>query len=141
MKRSGDLKRKTPMARGSSRLPRVAIRRINAARVARKQKAYSQRLAKADWKVLRRQAYDRDGGLCWCPTCVEGRRNGEAFAFEPIPVWFDKRGGIHGFHTHHTTYVRFGHEDLADLLTMHPQHHQALEADKGYRARFLRTGK
>ena len=136
-----ELRRKSWMRRGTSRLPRVAIRKINMARVARKLKAYRARLAKADWKLVRRHAYERDGGLCQCPPCIDGRRNGEAFAFEPIPVWFDTRGGIHGFDTHHTTYARFGHEDLADLLTMHPTHHQALEAQMGYRQRWLRSSR
>jgi hypothetical protein len=138
MKRT-PLRRTAPLARGTSRLARGAIRKVNAARVAKKAKAYRQRLASASWQALRRQAYDRDGGLCWCPMCVTGRQHGEAFAFEPIPIWFDTKGKIHGFHTHHVTYARFGHEDLADLLTMAPTHHQALEAQMGYRQRWLRT--
>ncbi len=146
MKRT-PLTRKTPLKRSAmsrnkgSSLRRAALRKVNPERMARRVKAYRARLQKADWQELRRKAYDRDGGLCWCPICVAGRKNGEAFAFEPIPIWFDTRGKIHGFDTHHVTYARWGKEELSDLLTMHPKHHQALEATTGKRQRYLRTGK
>jgi hypothetical protein len=127
---------RTPLKRGTKALPRV-----NKARAARKLKAYSAHLRSKYWRELRRKAYGRDGGLCQCPPCIEGRKNGEAFAFEPIAIWFDTKGGIHGFDTHHTTYARFGAELLSDVLTMDRSHHRRLEASTGFRKAFLRGRK
>jgi len=110
---------------------------FNAVRRARRLKVYRARLARADWHVLRRQAWERDQGLCQCPVCIEGRRNGEAFAFVPIDVWFDQRGRIRGVSVHHTSYAKFGAESLDHLLSMWPKHHEAVEAMGGKRARFL----
>lgn len=124
--------------KGSGLRRRTKLREHNPEHLARKMKAYRARLAAPDWEVLRQAAYQRDGGLCQCPVCVTGRKNGEAFAFEPIPIWFKKNSKrIFGFSTHHTTYARFGHELLEDILTMVPSHHEALEAAKGYRKRWL----
>lgn len=136
--RGAPLKRSS-LKRGTSTLKRSPLKAVNPERMKRRMKEYRARLAKADWQLLRRQAFDRDMGLCWCPLCAEGRKYGEAFAFEPIEIWFDQKGKAHGFHTHHVTYTRFGNELLEDLLTMRPDHHQALESQRGYRRRFLLT--
>lgn len=125
--------KRSELKRGTKPIPQVNVKRQR-----RRNKEYAAHLRSAYWQQIRRQAYDRDGGLCWCPTCVEGRKNGEAFAFEPVPVWFDLKGRIHGFDTHHVTYLRFGQELLSDVLTMHRDHHRKLEALTGKRSRFLR---
>lgn len=117
---------------------RKPIPRRNATRVAKKRKVYAKHLGSAYWQKLRRKAFERDGGLCQCPECITGRKNGEADAYEPIPIWFDTKGGIHGFDLHHRSYVRFGKELLSDVLTLHPLHHRALEATTGFRNAFLR---
>lgn len=115
-----------------------AIPQVNRKRQARRSKEYAAHIGSAYWKSLRAEAYKRDGGVCWCPDCVQGRKDGVVEAFEPIAIWFDVKGGIHGFETHHTTYVRFGRESLEDVLTMWPAHHRRLEAKTGMRKRFLR---
>lgn len=134
--RSAPLKR-TGIKRGTSTLKRVRLKAFNPERVKRKLKKYRARLAKADWQKLRLQAYERDGGLCQCPPCIQGRKNGEDWAFEPIEIWYDVRGKIHGFDVHHVSYARWGREELSDLLTMKRQHHMALEARTGKRHTFL----
>lgn len=128
-----------PIAR-KSWLPRSTkpIPQINKRATERRQKAYRAHLASAYWREIRRQAFQRDQGLCWCPDCVQGRKDGVADAFEPIDAWFDTKGRPHGFDTHHVTYIRFGREELADVLTMKPAHHRALEVRTGIRKRFLR---
>lgn len=124
---------RSALKRGSKPIPKV-----NARRQARKDKAYRAHLASAFWKTLRQQAYHRDGGFCQCPDCIRARKDGEAFGFEPIDIWLDTKGVIHGFDTHHTTYARFGKELLSDVLTMKPAHHRRLEALTGLRRTFLR---
>lgn len=126
-------KPRKPIARGTKPIPKV-----NAKRQARRMKSYRAHLASAYWREIRAQAFKRDRGLCWCPDCVQGRKDGVADAFEPIEAWFDTRGRPHGFDTHHTTYVRFGRELLEDVLTMKPAHHRRLEASTGIRKRFLK---
>lgn len=131
------------LKRGTKPLPKV-----NRVRQERRKKAYGAHIRSAYWQDIRRRAYERDGGRCQCPICreVRGEIKGRMEfvtpdqieeAVLPIAVWFDTRGGFHGFDTHHTTYARFGHELLSDVLTIIPAHHRKLEALTGKRRHFL----
>lgn len=130
--------KRTPLDRGTSSLKRgKALPAVNKERSAKRLKAYQARLQRADWQVLRRQVFERDRGLCQCPPCIDYRAAGGSFLDTEIPIWFDTKGGIHGFDVHHTTYARFGRELLEDVLTMHPLHHRKVEAKYGYRQKWL----
>ncbi|HXT48697.1 MAG TPA: hypothetical protein VN717_08650 [Gemmatimonadaceae bacterium] len=119
--------------------PRTKVKERNEDRIARKAKAYRTVIASAGWKKLRRQVFERDGGLCQCPDCIALRKaHPEAIESTLVPVWFDTAGRPHGFDVHHTTYVRFGREELSDLLLMKRSHHQKYEALNGTRRRFLK---
>lgn len=113
------------------------IPRVNVERMARRKREYAKALRSARWKALRYKVWERDTGLCQCPDCIDGRKNDELEAFERVAIWFDTKGGVHGFDVHHTTYARFGNELLSDLLLMIPAHHRRLEALTGKRKRFL----
>ena len=129
-------------AKGSPRTFAKPLPKSNPKRQARRLKAYRTALASPRWKALKLEAYYRDNGLCQCPDCIEGRKMGVADAFEPIEVWFSKGSKVpKGFHSHHTSYVRFGAELLSDILTLRPSCHMRLEAKSGMRKRFLSGGK
>lgn len=136
LRAEGKWPERKPLPRGTKKIPQV-----NAKRLARRMKDYAKYLGSKEWKAKRRLVWERDRGLCQCPECVQGRKDGVAEAFEQIPIWFDKRGGIHGFAVHHTSYARFKDEPLEHLLLVDPKHHERWEAKSGIRKRFLRGSK
>lgn len=166
MKRS-ELKRKAPMKRGTKRLAtRTPMKKRNEARIAKLAKLYAARLRRADWKLLRYQAWERSKGLCECEMCRETRKKamrayveniGEVThtaglpieqvdeAFAPVEIHFTSGGGaphlrFRGGSLHHLTYARLGSERLEDVQFMHKHHHAAVEAQYGTRRRYLNGG-
>lgn len=122
-------------SKGKARKP---LPKVNRKAQARRNATYAKHIGSAYWLAIRLAAYKRDGGLCQCPTCIQHRKNDGDPMDTRIDVWFDRKGGIHGFDTHHTSYARFGAELLSDVLTMTPAHHRKLEALTGKRRAFLR---
>ena len=114
------------------------IPQVNVARLARRVKVYQAHMASVYWFALRYAAFKRDGGLCQCPDCITFRKDGGSPEETRVECWFDTRGKVHGFDTHHTTYARFGHELLSDVLTMIHAHHRKVEREKGFRKHWLR---
>lgn len=164
MKRT-PMTRKTPLKRSAigrgkgPSLRRTPLRKVNAERMARRRKAYAERLRKPDWKELRYQAWQRSGGLCECGECQKWRRStrpasemtaDQLIAWHesvtPVEIWFVKSGKspaerFRGGSTHHLTYARLGHERIEDIQFCHKAHHDAIEAQHGYRRRYLASGK
>lgn len=129
-----------PIARSALKSSRRPIPQRNERRRRRRLRKYSAHLRSAYWKKLRREAYLRDGGLCQCRRCIAYRlERPDDYEATRIPIWFDKKGGIHGFDTHHTTYIRFGAEWLEDVLTMIPAHHRWQERVDKTRVTFFKS--
>ena len=134
MRSTKPIQRRTWLKRSAKPIPQRNVKRQ-----ARRLKEYRKHLGSPYWFAMRYAAFKRDGGLCQCPDCIEYRKVPECDADETTVVcWFDIRGRVHGFETHHTTYARFGRERLSDVLTTIPSHHRKLEALSGKRAKFLR---
>jgi 5-methylcytosine-specific restriction endonuclease McrA len=63
---------------------------------------YLRRMRRSDWQELRQQVFARDGYRC--------------------QVWLDHPAE----EVHHRTYARFGHEELADLISLCRACHKAI---------------
>ena len=148
--RTGQLRRKT------------ALKKRNEERIARRKKEYDRHIHSAEWLKIRYERFLFDNGMCQCEWCVEERKNDpmgvirDVFAERapagwqrmeahmPIPVWYTAKGGapwrrIRGFSTHHVRYRK--PEQLKDLRTMYPLHHDLTEAKYSTRRRYLQGSK
>jgi 5-methylcytosine-specific restriction endonuclease McrA len=86
----------------------VALKAVNIERQEKRRRKYAARLGRADWQTYRKAVVVAQEGRCAKCQAPIGR---------PDSV----------FHVHHKTYVRFGHELIADLeafcVPCHRAHH------------------
>ena len=133
MKRSGPLRRYTPMPKPTSR-----IRKSNPERKAKRRKSYAAHLRSPYFRALRLQAFERDGFRCTETLLVE---TGQSMHLghgawihnvrpERCPV---RSADGKGLHAHHKTYARFGNENVDDLVTLCTRCHRRRHALQGKR--------
>ncbi len=153
-----------PLKRSWAKRSTKPVRERNERRIARKAKQYRVTIGSNFNRELRYLAYQRSGGLCECPVCMEWRKafakGGEfrtedaaaiTLAHTEIPCWFVAGGGKpwRRFRStdgelHHGSYKYFGQENPAELDEVEwtwKVCHRRIESEHGTRRRFLSGGK
>lgn len=113
------LRAKAGLKRGTSKLKRTKLAKVNASRLAKRRKAYAAYLQSATWKAKREAALKRAGHRC--EMIVVADRFKEWVREDRCPE-------TTRLHVHHLNYQRFGHENHADLQVLCKKHHEEVEA-------------
>lgn len=133
MRRSPLPPRKKPLKRTGAPKRKTGLKKVNTARLAKRQKAYDAYMRSGRWQSIRAEVIVRDGKCVRCGSRGTDALEGSFWyaVNEIMPI-------ASRFEVHHKTYARFGKERLEDLETLCRTCHEKEHASRFITPRGLR---